>query len=155
MHRLAAGERDGRRPERVIRRGDENFVAVVEQALHGERDELAHAVAGEDVVDADIGDALELAVLHDRLAGGEQAAGIGVALAVAQVVDHIENDLVGGIKAEGRGVANVELQYIRAARFHAHGFVHYGTANVVADVVKLFGLLVIFLFHGVSPLSQK
>ena len=155
VYRLAAGERDGRRPERIIRRGDKDLVAVVQKALHGERDELAHAVAGKDVVDADIRNALELAVLHDRLAGGEETAGVGIALAVAQVIDHVENDLVRRIEAEGGGIADVELEYIRAARFHAHGLVHYGTADVVADVVELFGLLVIFLFHGISPFRKN
>ena len=155
VYRLAAGERDGRRPERIIRRGDKDLVAVVQKALHGERDELTHAVAGKDVVDADIRNALELAVLHDRLAGGEETAGIGIALAVAQVIDHVENDLVRRIEAEGGGIADVELEYIRAARFHAHGLVHYGTADVVADVVELFGLLVISLFHGISPFRKN
>ena len=136
VYRLAAGERDGRRPERIIRRGDKNLVAVVQKALHGERDELTHAVAGKDVVDADIRNALELAVLHDRLTGGEETAGIGIALAVAQVIDHVENDLVRRIEAEGGGIADVQFQNMDAIRNHPVRFFHYGSTNVIAHVIQ-------------------
>ena len=153
VYRFSAGERDGRRPERIIRRRNQNLVAVVQKSLHGERDELAHTVAGKDIVHADIGDALELAVLHDRFARGEEAAGIGISLAVAQVIDHVQNNLVRRVKAERRRVADVELEYVCAVRFHAHGLVHYGAADIVAYVVELFGLLVISFFHGISPFA--
>lgn len=76
MHRLAAGEGDGRRPQGVIRGGDQDLVPVVQKPLHGEGDELADAVAGENVVHAHVGDLLDLTVLHDGLPGGEQTPGV-------------------------------------------------------------------------------
>lgn len=40
-----AGQGRHRRPQRVVGRGNEDFVAVVEQCLHRHGDELGHAVA--------------------------------------------------------------------------------------------------------------
>jgi len=137
MHGLAAGEGHGSGPEGIIGRGDEHLVTVVEQALHGKRDELAHAVAGEDIVDAHVGDALLPAVLADSLAGAHQAVGIRVALRVGKLVGHIVEKHLGRPEAEIGGVADVEFQDIFAAGDHSVGFFHDRAANIIAHMIKL------------------
>ena len=109
MHRRAACERSACSPQRVIGRWNKDLVAVVEKRLHAELDELAYAVAGVNAVHVDIGNMLELGVLHDCLACREQAARIGIAFAFGQLVAHILNDLVGRAEAERSGVSDVEL----------------------------------------------
>ena len=74
----------GNGPERIVRRGDEHLVSVIKKPLHGKRDQFAHAVSGEDIIHADIRDALFLAVVDDRAAGAHEAMGIGVALGVGR-----------------------------------------------------------------------
>ena len=64
-------EADGRRPQRVVRRRHQHFVAGIEQRVHGHYDQLGNAVADVDVVQGHALDALLLGVVHDRLAGGE------------------------------------------------------------------------------------
>ena len=137
MHGLAAGQRDGGGPEGIVGSGDEHLVAVVEQSLHGERDELAHAVARVDVVHVDVGNALLLAVLDDGLAGADDAVRVGVALGGGKAVGHVLHKVVGSLEAEVGGIADVELQDVLAAAYHAVGLVHDGAADVVADVIQL------------------
>ena len=141
VHGLAAGKRGAGRPQRVVRRGDQDLVAVVEQGLHAQVDELRNAVAGVDVLDAHVGDVLVLCVLHDRLAGGVEPLGVGVALAFGQLTRHVVDDLVRRAEAEGRGVADVELEDVGAHLLHAVCLVDDGAAHVVEDVVELGGLV--------------
>ena len=141
VHHGAAGQRGAGRPQGVVGAGNQNLVAGVEQRRHREVDQLAHAVAGIDVVHRDVGQALDLRVLHDGLAGREEATRRGVALAVGELVAHVVDDLVGRPEAKGRRVADVELEDVGAALLHAVGLVDHGSAHVVEDVVKLAGLL--------------
>ena len=145
---LAAGKRRAGGPQRVVRRGDQYLVAVVEQGLHAQVDELRDAVAGVDVLDPHVGDVLVLGVLHDRLARGVEALGVGVALALGQLAGHVVDDLVGGAEAEGCRVADVEFEDMGAHLLHAVCLVHYGAAHVIEDVVELGGLLE---SHGLLP----
>ena len=72
VHRGAAGQRGRRRPQRVVRRGDQHLVAVVEQRLQRHRDQLGDAVAEVDVVDVEAREAVDQFV-----AGEHRAAGAG------------------------------------------------------------------------------
>ena len=146
---VATGQRGARRPQRIVRAGDEDLVAVIEQGVHGELDELGDAVAGVDVLHLDVGQVLDLRVLHDRLARGEQAARIGVALALGELLTHVLHDLVGRAEAEGRGVSDVELEDALALGLHAGRLVDDGTTDVIEDVVELAGLLE--LSHKAAP----
>ena len=137
MHGRAAGERDAGGPQRVVGAGDEDLVAVVQKRVHRKLDELGHAIAGIDVLHVHVGDITELRVLHDGLARGKEAAGVGVTLAVGELLAHVEDDLVGRAEAEGRGVADVQLEDARAVLLHAGGLVDHGPADVVEDVVEL------------------
>ena len=141
VHDRAAGERGAGGPQGVVGARDEDLVAVVEQGAHAEVDELRDAVARVDVVHADVGDALDLVVLHDGLARREEALARRVALAVGELVAHVVDDLVGRAEPEGCGVADVELEDVRAVLLHAVGLVDDGAAHVVEDVVELGGLV--------------
>ena len=121
--------------------------------MHGQLDELGDAVARVDVLHLDVGQPLDLGVLHDRLAGGEQAARVRVALALRELLAHVLHDLVRRAKAERRGVADVELENALALGLHAGGLVNDGAADVIQDVVELRGLLE--LSHGALPLSMN
>jgi hypothetical protein len=137
MPRRAAGEAHRRRPQRVVGRRHQHLVAVVEQRLHGHHDQLGDAVADVDVVDADAGDPLLLAVVHDRLARGEQALRVGVAGGVAQVVDDVHDDFLRRLEAERRRIADVQLDDAMALFLHLPGARQHRSADVVADVGEL------------------
>ena len=136
---MSAGKSCARRPQRVIGAGNQDLVAVIEQCVHRKLNELGHAVARVDVLHLNIGQALDLRVLHDRLARGEQAARVGIAFAVGQLLAHVLNDLVGRAKTKGRGVADIELENALALVLHTGGLVNDGTAHVIEDVVELAG----------------
>ncbi len=140
VHRGAAGQRDRAGPQRVVGGRDEHLVAVVDEGLQHHRDQLGDAVADVDVVDAGVGEAVRLVVLRDRGAGGVDAAGVGVALAVGQVVDHVGDDRLGGLEPERGGVADVELEDLVALGLEPLGLDQDRPAHVVADVLQLLAL---------------
>ena len=137
MARRAARQRDRRRPQRVVGRGHQHLVAGIEQALHRHHDQLGRAVADEDVVHPDAGDLLRLGVVHDRLARGEQALGIGIAGRIRQVQDHVLLDFLRRVEAERREIADVQLDDALAFFLHLLGARHHRAADVVADVGQL------------------
>ncbi|MNM78652.1 hypothetical protein D3C81_905620 [compost metagenome] len=137
VHRLAAAERHGGGPQRVVGGRDQHFVAVVQQRLHRHDDQLGHAVAQVDVLDGDAFDFLLLAVLHHRLACAEQALGVAVALCGGQVADHILKDFIRRLEAKRRRVADVQLEDAVAFLFQAFGVLEHRAANVVADIGEL------------------
>ena len=148
MHGGAAGQVDAGGPQRVVGAGHQHLVAVVEQGGQRQVDQLADAVAGVDVFDADIGQVLELRVLHDLLARREQALGRGVAFRVAELPGHVVDDLVRRAEAERRGIADVELEHVHAGLLHAGGLVDDRSAHVVQHVVKFGGFVEVA--HGCS-----
>ncbi|MND59908.1 hypothetical protein D3C80_511260 [compost metagenome] len=137
VHGLAAGEADRGGPERVVRRRDQHFVAVVEQRLHAHHDQLGHAVAEVDVLDADAFHLLLLVVLHHGLARAEQALGVAVALGGRQVADDVLEDFLRRFETERRRVADVQLEDAVAFLFQAFGVLEYRSADVIADVGEL------------------
>ena len=132
-----AGKRGAGRPQRIIRAGNQYLVACVQKRVQGELDELGHTVAGEDGVHIQVGDVLQLRILHDRLARREEPLGVGVALALGELLAHVEHDLVGRAEAEGRRVADVQLKDALALRLHAVGLIEHGATYIVEDVLEL------------------
>jgi len=111
MHGRAARQGGRRRPQRVIRRRDQDLIAVVQQGLQRHRDQLGDAVAQVDVVDIESGEAGNKFVAGDHRAPCRQdALRVGVALRVRQRLDHVAHDHVGCLEAERRRVADVELE---------------------------------------------
>ena len=136
VHGRAAGEGRARGPEWIVGTGDQDLVAVVEDGLHAEVDELGHAVAGVDALEVDVRQMLELGVLHDRLARREETTRIGVPLALGELLAHVLDDLIGRAEAEGGGVADVQLEHAHALGLHAGRLIDHGTADIVEDVVE-------------------
>ena len=87
----------------------------------------------------DAGDLLLLGVMHDRLARGEQALGIGIAGRIRQVADHVLLDFFRRLEAERRKIADIELDDAVAVFFHLPGARHHRAADVVADIGQLGG----------------
>ncbi|SUA20956.1 Uncharacterised protein [Neisseria gonorrhoeae] len=67
-----ARKRCRRRPQRVVGRGNQDFVAVVEQRLHRHRNQLGHAVADIDIVYRNIAQTFVLIVVNNGFACGIQ-----------------------------------------------------------------------------------
>ena len=139
VHGMTAGKGCARRPERIVGAGDQNLVAIVEQRVHRKLNELGHAVARVDMLHLNVGQALDLRILHDRLARGEQATRVGIAFAVGQLLAHVLDDLIGRAETEGRRVADIELEDALALVLHTGGLVDDGTAHVIQDVIELGG----------------
>ena len=136
---MSTGKGCARRPQRIIGAGNQNLVTVIEQRVHRKLDELGHAVARVDVLHLNIGQALDLRVLHDRLTRGEQAARVGIAFAVGQLLAHVLNDLIGRAETKGRRITDIELEDALALVLHAGSLVDDGTAHVIQDVIELGG----------------
>ena len=135
----AARQSGGSRPQRIVGRGNQDFVAVVQKCLHRHGNQLGYAVADVNVVYRDVAQAFGLVVVDDGLAGGVKAFGIAVALRGRQVADNVHQDFVGCFEAERGGVADVEFEDFVAFFFKLKGFFVYGAADVVTDVVELGG----------------
>ncbi len=104
VHRSAAGQRHGARPQRVVGRGHEDLVAVVDEGLEHHRDQLGDAVADEDVVDVDVAQAALLVVLRDGGARGVDATGVAVALGAARWCVMSVRIASGASKPNGAGL---------------------------------------------------
>ena len=141
MHGLAPGEGDRRGPEGVVRGRHEHLVAVVDQALHGHDDELGDAVTDEDVLHVHAPNALLLGALHHRLPRGVEALAVAVALGLRQVSDDVLKKLVGGFKAKGGGVADVQLQHPMPVFLQALRRLQHRASNVVANGFEFSRLL--------------
>ena len=139
MHGLAACQGGAGCPQRIVRSGNEDFVAVVEKGVHGKLDKLACAIASVDVLHAHIGDALDLGILHDSLSGVENAAGFRVALRIHNGIAHVEDDFLGSGETEGGGVAYVQFQNLHALLFHAGRFVNDRAAHIIEHMIELAG----------------
>ena len=137
VHGLAADQRGGCGPQRVVGHGDQDFVAGLAQCLQGHRDQLRHTVTQVDRFGVEVHDAAVLVVVHNGGTCRVEAAGVRVALSFGQVTNDIHHDGIRRLKAEGRGVTNVQLQDAVAHRFHAIGLVQNGAADVVQDVAQL------------------
>ena len=134
VHGRAPREAHGRRPQRIVGGGHQHLVAGIEQRVERQHDQLAHAVADVDVVDRHTANALELRIVHDGLAGREQAPGVGVAGGIGQVGHDVLAHFVGCIEAERRHVADVELDDALPFFFHLLRPGKDGATDVITDV---------------------
>ena len=139
--RHPAGQRHGSGPQRIVGRRDQHLVAVVEQRLHAHHDQLRDTIADVDVVDADARDLLLLRVVHDRLARSKHAFRFGIARRLPQIVDDVDDDLLGRLEAERREIADVELDDAVPFVFELFRPTQYRATDVIADVGELGGLV--------------
>ena len=141
VHRDAARQIGDCGPQRVVRHGDEHLVAVVEQCLQRDLDQLGHTVADPDVVDVDQRESfLELVVMHDGTAGRLDATRVRVASRGRQTGDHVLQDLRRRIETEGLRIADVELEDAVTLGLQLGGSGRDRTSDVVQDISQLLGL---------------
>ena len=137
MHRRAARQAGRRRPQRVVGRGQQHFVTIVQQAIGGHHNQFTGAVAQVNIVQRDAMDALFLRLMHHRFARRKNTLAVGIPRRIGQVANHVLLNLLGRIKAKHRQIANIELDDFLALFLHLARPVHDGAANVVADVGQL------------------
>ena len=134
MHRGAARQAGRRRPQRVIWCGQQQFIAVIEQAIGGHADQFAGPIAQVNIVQGDVLNALLLGVVHHSFACRKNALAVGVARRVAQVADHVLLDFFRRVKTKHRQIADVELDDFLTLVFHLTRAVHDRSPNVVTDI---------------------
>ena len=134
VHRAPAAERRDRRPQRIVGRGDQHLVAVVQQRLQRHLDQLRHAVSDVDVGHVDVLDAAAAVVGHDRLAGRHQAARIAVADRGGEVLDHVSQQVARPFETEGSRISDVQLEDPMPGSLQPQGLLQHRAAHVVGDV---------------------
>ncbi len=138
VDRGAAGEADGRGPQRVVGGRDEHLVAVVEQGLHRHDDQLGDAVAQVDVVDIERWEAGHVLVTgDDRASGRRDAPRVGVPLRARQRRDDVPHDRLGRLEPEGARIADVELEDAVALGLEPGGVGVGRAPDLVDDVLEL------------------
>ena len=78
MHRRAARKRGGSRPQRVVGRGQQQFIAFIQQSIQCHHNQVAGAIAQINVFQRNPFNALLLGVMHDRFACGKNAFAVRV-----------------------------------------------------------------------------
>ncbi len=139
MHGRAACQRRARRPQRIIGHGNQHLIADIEQRMHGETDELGHAIADDDVLERHTFDVFALRVMHDGFARTKNPFGVGITRRERKIFGQILLHLLRHGEVKSGQITDVQLDDARTFRFHLAGFLHDGTANVVANIVKFMG----------------
>ncbi len=130
----AAVVEDGRGgPQRIVGRGQQDFVARVEQGAQGDVDQLADAVADEHALGRGVRGAALAMEGGDRLARFRQALLVGVGIGAGDVVGDRALQVFRRAEAEGAGVADVELDQGAALGLQFAGPPGQFTADFVAD----------------------
>ncbi len=74
-------------------------------------------------------------MLHDSFTRRVQSFRIAVSLGGRQIADDVDEDLVRGLEAEGRRVADVQFQNLIAFFFKTFRFFQNRSADVITDVL--------------------
>ena len=141
MHRGAACQGRSCGPQRIIRRWDENLIAIIEQRLGGHADELGDAIAQEDIVDIKGRKIFKLVAGNNGPTSRNDSFGGGIALGSRQGSDHIAHDDIGSLEAEDGWVTGVEFQDGVPIELHAFRFRRDLAANVIRDALEFVGLV--------------
>src|SRR5690606_10960765 len=138
VDRPAVVEDGGRRPQRVVGRGQQHFVARVEQGAQADVDQLAHAVADEHVVGAHAGGAARGVLRGHGLARGGQALLVRVGIGGRDAVGDGALQVLGRAETEGARVADVELDQRVAAGLEFPRAAGELAADLVAHLGQAF-----------------
>ena len=126
-------------PERVIRRRDQNFIAVVHQCLHTERDQLTGAVSDIHILLIQVHKSLCLIILHNGFSCRENPLGVAISLRASEVIANITDNLVRSVQVEGRRISGIEHDDVNPFRRHPVCFLDDRAADIITDIVQLFG----------------
>src|SRR5690606_20075990 len=138
VDRAAVVEDRGRRPQRVVGRGQQDFVAGIEQAAQRQVDQLAHAVADEGPFRRGVGRAAAAMEGGDRLARGRQTLLVGIGIGVGDAVGDRALQVRGRAEAERAGIADVELDQGPALGLELAGPAGQFAADFVSDFGQAF-----------------
>ena len=133
VHRSAVVEDGGRRPQRIVGRGQQHLVARIEQRAQRDVDQLAHAIAHEHALGRGVGRAARLVERGDRFARLGQALLVGIGIGAGDVVGDRALQVLGRAEAERAGVADVELDQAAALGLQLARAPRQLAADLVAD----------------------
>ena len=122
MHGRAACQRRARRPQRIIGHGNQHLIADIEQRMHGETDELGHAIADDDVLERHTFDVFALRVMHDGFARTKNPFGVGITRRERKIFGQILLHLLRHGEVKSGQITDVQLDDARTFRFHLAGF---------------------------------
>ena len=137
MHGLSSGQIGTGRPQRIVRRGDQYLITVVQKRVQRHLDQFTGPVAGINIFHGHIRNLLDLRILHDGFSGGKDAPGIRISLGIHDIIPHIKDHFLRCRKAKRRRIADVELEDLHARFFHAGGLIHYGASDIVQNIIQL------------------
>ena len=137
VHRRTTRQAGRSRPQRIVGHGQQQLVAVVQQAIGCHHDQFGRTIAQINIVQRHAQNALLLGFVHHRLARRKNALAVGVARRIGQVANHVLLNFFRRIKAKYRQIADIELDDFLAFLLHLTRTVHDGAADVVADVGQL------------------
>ena len=138
IHRAAIVE-DGRgRPQRIIGRRQQHFIAGVQQRAQTEIDQFADAVADEHALGRCVGRAAPPVERGDRLARGRQALLMGVRIGIGDVIGDGALQMFRRAESESTRVADVQLDQLPALTFQLAGAPGEFAADLVADLGQAF-----------------
>src|SRR5690606_18784643 len=138
VHRAAVVEDGGRAPQRIVGRGQQHFVAGVEQRAQRQVDQLADAVADEHAFGGGIRRAARTMEGGNRLARGGQALLMSVGIGAGDVVGDRALQVRRRAETEGARIADVELDQAASAGFQLAGAAGEFTADFVTDFGQAF-----------------
>ena len=142
VHGTSAVERHGRRPQRIVGRRHQHFVAVVQQRPQRHVDELGGAIADED----GLGGARRCTPRCCCCSTMASRAGIDALLVdsslrpAAGSATSASRRISGRAKSVGAGIADVQRDDLVALPFQLDGAPRQGAADLVADIVQVWSL---------------
>ncbi|MPM43482.1 hypothetical protein SDC9_90157 [bioreactor metagenome] len=147
MHRVPARQHGLRRPQRVIRGGNEDLVADIGHGLQNHGNQFADTIADQYLRDIDVQPA-GLVVVRNRGARRIDATRIGIAIGFMKMGDERAHHRFGRCESEAGEIADVEVQHPLALSLHALSLNHVLSAHVVVHTLQSARL---FVFRHLSP----
>ena len=136
VHYRTSGQCGRSRPQRIIRRRNQNLIPLIQQCLHTQGDQLTDTISRINIVHLHVGQLFDLGILHDRLAGREKSPGIRIALTFRQLLTHIRDHFIRCTEPKGRRITDIQLEDLHSRLFHAGSFLHYRSAHIVKHIVE-------------------
>ncbi len=151
MHGLAAVQRHRCRPQWIVGRGNQHFVAIAQQRAQRHVDEFAGAVADEDGLGGAATDAPVLLLQQNRLARRIDTLLVGISFCLRQILHQRQAQDLRRTETIGTGIADVQRDDLVTLSFQLDGTARERTANLVTDVLQaVAGLDAGIVFHALK-----